>query len=220
LNRANEPLLLYYITDRTALGSTEAARRAALFQKISEAARAGIDLVQLREKDLPANELEKIAKEAARLVRELSQGRTKLLINSRSDVALASGADGVHLRSNDVSPEDLLAIWKRARSAEAPLIGLSCHTEEEAANAVGKADFAVFSPVFKNKDSSHISDGLSHLRSVCRSKIPVLALGGVTSENALRCLDSGAAGIAGIRLFQENDLSRLVALLRAACERP
>src|SRR5579864_9291035 len=98
-----ETCLFYYITDRSAFGSNEGTRRQRLLEKITEAARAGVDYIQLREKDLPTRDLESLAREAVDAIlkvrpdnREL---RTALLINSRTDVALAVGADGVHLRS-------------------------------------------------------------------------------------------------------------------------
>src|SRR5450755_3340018 len=94
--------LLYYITDRTAFAPDEPTRRRRLLEKISEAARAGVDYIQLREKDLPTRDLESLARKAARIVAQLRTAnrdlRTVLLINSRTDVALAVGADGVHLR--------------------------------------------------------------------------------------------------------------------------
>jgi thiamine-phosphate pyrophosphorylase len=207
-------LLLYYITDRTTLGVSEPDRRAALLKKISQAARAGVDFIQLREKDLAPSEQEIVAREAASLVRQLSGGKTRLVINSRSDIALAAGADGVHLPSRDVSPETVHAIWHGAHSAQPPVVALSCHTGQEVRNAAGKVSFVVFSPVFQNKDSSSVKDGLKSLASACRFNIPVFALGGVTVENASRCLEAGAAGVAGIRLFQQRDMLETVARLR------
>ena len=107
--------LLYYITDRTAFAGDEPTRRRRLLEKIREAARAGVDYIQLREKDLPTRDLESIAREAvsviARLRTENRELRTALLINSRIDVALAVQADGVHLRSDDLSPQEVRAIW-------------------------------------------------------------------------------------------------------------
>src|SRR5215475_2802389 len=155
--------LLYYITDRRALAVDEPARRRSLLQKIGEAARAGIDYIQLREKDLPTRELESLARESVRILVQLrteNRGlRTKLLINSRTDVALAAGADGVHLRSDDLAPEQVRKIWScgagsPARgSREAPLIGASCHSVKEIAWAEAHgATFAVFAPVFEKKE--------------------------------------------------------------------
>src|ERR1700758_1711799 len=105
--------LLYYITDRRAFPGDERSRCRSLLEKIREAARAGVDYIQLREKDLSARELESLARDAVRICRETGNEKreTKLLINSRSDVALATGADGVHLPSYDIPASDARALW-------------------------------------------------------------------------------------------------------------
>src|SRR5208337_5494148 len=112
--------LLYYITDRTAFAADEPTRRRRLLEKISEAAHAAVDYIQLREKDLPTRELESLAREAVRIIHESfslrtenREPRTALLINSRADVALAVEAGGVHLRSEDLSPTDVGEVWKK-----------------------------------------------------------------------------------------------------------
>jgi thiamine-phosphate pyrophosphorylase len=244
-----ESCLLYYITDRRAFPGDESMRRQQLLEKIAEAARAGVDYIQLREKDLSAGQLESLAGEAIRVVGELRaenrELRTSLLINSRIDVAMAASADGVHLRSDDISPQEASAIWsKRYVGTAAPggpaaqntaasgtrgqqiclsplLIGVSCHTPEEVAQAaLSGASFAVFAPVFekavhgKEDVSRTHTAGLAQLEQACRAEIAVLALGGVTLANARSCLTAGAAGIAGIRLFQENDIAAVVKQLR------
>jgi thiamine-phosphate pyrophosphorylase len=210
-------LLLYYITDRSAFPGDESARRVRLLQKITEAARAQIDFIQLREKDLSTRELESLAREAVSILTQLRtesrELRTKLLINSRTDVALATRADGVHLRSDDISTRQIRNIWNEAACGEsvkgAPVIGLSCHTSQEVKQAKDDgADFAVFGPVFEKKGASPA--GLENLRNACAAGFPVLALGGITLDNAEACLEAGAAGIAAIRLFQENNISEIV----------
>ncbi len=96
-------MLLYYITDRSQFTGDETARRSRLLTTISEAARCGVDYIQLREKDLSPSELEILAREAVQRLRTENQKlKTVFLINSRTDIALASGAQGVHLRSNDI----------------------------------------------------------------------------------------------------------------------
>jgi len=210
-------LLLCYITDRTKFPGDENARQHALLQKIGAASRAGVDLIQLREKDLSGRKLEALALSAIRGVREnSSEPATRLLINSRSDIALACGADGVHLRSEDLSPLDVRKTWTDAGNSSGPLVSVSCHTVAEVARAASAgADFAVFAPVFEKNDSSGTkAAGLDQLREACRQKIPVLALGGITLENAAVCIQAGAAGIAAIRLFQENDVAKVVRQLR------
>ena len=225
--------ILYYITDRSAFPGDESSRRRRLLEKIREAARAGVDYIQLREKDLSPRELESLARDAMGAIRENSELRTEnrerrtaLLINSRTDIARAVGASGVHLRSNDILPEDIREIWKESRvavcragtparqnSPRDPLIGVSCHSQAEVARAATNgATFAVFAPVFEKKDA--VAAGLAQLREACRANIPVLALGGITLANAHSCLAAGAAGIAAIRLFQENDIATVVKQLR------
>lgn len=213
-------MFLYYITDRTQFPGDENARRGALLNKIAEAAACGVDYIQLREKDLSIRELELLAPAAVRTIREASpsrtgERRTRLLINSRVDVAIACGADGVHLRSEDISPSDVRKIWSVRRS-DSPAIGVSCHTVADVARASAEgADFAVFAPVFEKRDMPNVSaTGLSALREACQQKIPVLALGGVNLENARSCIDAGAGGIAGIRLFQERQVAEVVRTLR------
>jgi thiamine-phosphate pyrophosphorylase len=235
--------LLYYITDRTAFAADEPTRCQRLLDKIAEAARAGVGYIQLREKDLPARELESLGREAVAIIDQLRTEnrdlKTALLINSRTDIALATGADGVHLRSNDISPEAVRAVWgaSHARTAapacpavpstavveaasgalpRSPLIGISCHSPRGVIQAAqAGASFAVFAPIFEKKDSLAATPaGVKLLEQACRASIPVLALGGITLENAPACLHAGAAGIAAIRLFQENDIATIVRQLR------
>ncbi len=226
--------LLYYITDRRAFPGDESHRRRCLLEKIAEAARCGVDYIQLREKDLPTRELEELAREAINILRSSSQLKTALLINSRTDVALATQANGVHLRADDILPPEVRKIWScgagtlaRQISPRDPLIAISCHSPAEVARAArNKANFAVFAPVyeknvsekrvFEKKDAPHVQPtGLLLLAAACRNQIPVLALGGITLSNARSCLDAGAAGIAAIRLFQENDIAQVTLKLRS-----
>lgn len=211
-------MLLYYITDRKQFPGDELGRRERLLAKVAEAARAGVDYIQLREKDLSGRELESLARESVRIVREPRNVKreTRLLINSRCDVALAAGADGVHLPSDDISASDARAIWSAVTSRNAKpearngVIAVSCHTAGEVrlAEAQG-ADFAVFGPVFEKVGTS-LSVGLDALRTACLGRMPVLAIGGITLANAPACLAAGAAGIAAIRLFQENEIAVVV----------
>ena len=220
-----ENCLLYYITDRTAFVGDEYSRRRRLLKKIREAASAGVDYIQLREKDLPTRELESLAREAVHVIREALATdhcplATALLINSRSDVALAVQANGVHLRSDDISPEEVKAVWKcgagapaRAIPSDDPVIGVSCHSPAEVTKAAASAAaFAVFAPVFEKKNASPA--GLNLLHEACQANIPVLALGGITLANVQSCLEAGASGIAAIRLFQENDIAEVSRHLR------
>ena len=218
--------LLYYITDRSQFPGDESSRHRMLLDKIAEAARAGVEYIQLREKDLRARELETLALEAAHVIQQLRTdnriGRTRLLVNSRTDVALAAGADGVHLRSDDIPASHVRSIWREVRAQRSlpvvhgPLIAVSCHTSSDVLHAESEgADFVVLAPIFEKKDAPETQPkGLAELREACAAKIPVLALGGVTLANAASCRAAGAAGIAGIRLFQENKVEEVVRALR------
>jgi thiamine-phosphate pyrophosphorylase len=230
--------ILCYITDRKAFAGNESARRARLLENIAEAARAAVAYIQLRETDLSARELESLAQEAIRIIRDESRLRIDksnlrsgdlnpksiLLINSRIDVALAVNADGVQLRSDDLFPGNVRHIWScgagtpaRESHRSEPIIGVSCHSPSDAVRAATNgANFAVFGPVFEKKDApGSLPAGLESLREACRADIPVLALGGITVNNARSCLDAGAAGIAAIRLFQENEVADVVRILRS-----
>jgi thiamine-phosphate pyrophosphorylase len=209
-------MLLYAITDRHQLPGAD--KLAAVEEFVARAAAAGVDYIQLREKDLSSRELENLAlrcMERLRVSREQGS-KSKLLINSRIDVAIALSANGVHLRSRgsgEISAADARAIFGKA-GFDRPIIAASCHSESEVllAEAEG-ADLAVLGPIFEKGASPGI--GIDVLRGVCARKptlVPVVTLGGVTAENARSCIEAGAAGIAGIRLFQQ-DLSAAIALL-------
>ena len=208
-------MLLCYITDRTQLGDSESQCRLRLLGRVQDAVEHGVDYIQLREKDLPVRQLESLAREAVYILRQSSTSRTKLLINSRVDVAMSVCADGIHLRSNDISPVDVRKACRAAGNERPPVIGVSCHTGADVAKAAeAGADFAVFGPVFEKKDSpDFIVRGIDRLHSACDYNIPVLALGGVTHENASLCLKAGAQGVAGIRLFQEGGMAETIARL-------
>ncbi|HXZ78950.1 MAG TPA: thiamine phosphate synthase [Terriglobales bacterium] len=212
-------MLLYYITDRKQLAEQETERRQKLLAKIEEAAAASIGYIQLRERDLNTRELERLAGEAVAIVKSC-RSASRLLVNSRTDVAIASGASGVHLRSDDVSPRDVRAVFERAGLAK-PVIAVSCHSLANvgAAESDG-ADLATFGPVY-GKLGSPASLGIEALRSVCHrtvpgglKRMPVFALGGVTVDNAFACAEAGASGVAAIRMFQENEIATVVSKLR------
>ena len=219
-------MLLYYITDRTQFPGTDRDQHAALLRRIGEAARAGVDYIQLREKDLASRKLESLAREAVKVVRDNSHA-VRLLINGRTGIALASDADGVHLPDGDLLASEVRTLWMKC-SARVPLIGVSAHTVADVryAEAHG-ADFAVLAPVFEKSGTSVSAHGLATLREACstlaapgdveapyQGGFRVLALGGVNLANASSCISAGAVGVAGIRLFQSGDLVETVKRLR------
>lgn len=176
--------------------------------RLGDAARlasAGITYIQLRDKSLPAGELTGIARN---LLAEVRGTPTRLLINSRADIALAAGAHGVHLTSaaDELTPAHIRQLFSRAH-APTPTISISCHSTPEAARARAlAADLILFAPVFEKRvDGTLVSEGLglATLREACAAAapVPVLALGGVTAVNTAACIEAGAAGIASIRLF-------------------
>ena len=152
----------------------------------------GLDYLQIREKDLSAREVFEFTLAVMEVVRGAPGSTPKVLINSRADVALACGADGVHLPA--LAPE---------QTPGGCLVFRSCHSVEEVRTA--RADAVTFGPVFASPGKGN-GVGIAALREACRQAKPVFALGGVTWESAEECVAAGAAGIAGIRLFQEPDL--------------
>ena len=211
-------MLLYYVTDRKGFDASEPERKLALLKRIGEAARARVDYIQLREKDLGIVDLELLAREALHVIRE-NWPKTQLLINTHIDIALASGADGVHLPAGSPPASAVRAAWFD-HSRRAPVLGVSAHSVADVrlAEADG-ADFAVLAPIFEKPGTSIRGIGLEVLRKACaESRLPVLALGGVNLANAQACLDAGAAGIAGIRLFQQGGVAEAVERLRELVE--
>ena len=176
------PILLCYITGRAQFSGDEAQRERRLLEKIAECATAGLDYVQVREKDLSTRQLEALVGKAVTMIPAGS--KTRLLVNSRIDVALACGAHGVHLPAGSLAASEARAIWARA-SRTRSIIGVSTHSAAEVASAESHgADFALFAPVFEKNGSANPA-GLEQLRDVCArppiagSPMPVLALGGV-----------------------------------------
>jgi thiamine-phosphate pyrophosphorylase len=185
--------LYYYITDRRALAGTTLL--ACVRRQISR----GVDIVQIREKDLPDRAVLSLA---SRIGHAASGTTTRVLLNGRADLAVVAGLDGVHLPSTGPDPDDI-----RGWTAPGFLIGVSVHSTAEALRAAASgADYLLLGHVFPTPSKAdHGSPvGLETLREVCGAvAIPVFALGGVRPEHIVDVVDSGAVGVAGIRLFQE-----------------
>jgi len=187
------------ITDRRQLSPDARTVRdevTALMRWLEDAVRAGVDLIQLRERDLPAQ----VLCEVATAVRRAAEGsNTQVVVNERADVALAAGCDGVHLRSDGPPVERVRALAPRAPGPW--VIGRSVHTVEEA-QAHASADYLLFGAVFDSGPKP--GRGLDALRraALAGGAAPtVIAIGGITASRAAACMAAGASGVAAIRLF-------------------
>ena len=155
----------------------------------------GVELIQIREKTLSTRALCGLTRHVMALP---NPHGAKILVNDRTDIAIACGAHGVHLRDHSIDPLRI-----RRFSPDGFLIGVSCHERAAVESAEG-ADFLVVAPIFKPSSKTDLRatlglQGLSEFTSA--TKIPVFALGGVSRQNAQACIDAGAAGVAGITLF-------------------
>ena len=176
------------------------------FSEILRLVRAAVDadvpLFQIREKSLQARVLYELVARAAEITRG---SRTRLLVNDRSDIARAAGADGVHLTTQSLPPEVVRSLF-----GSEFLIGVSTHSLDEARAArAGGADFVVFGPVFETESKRAFGEpqGLNKLAEVTRElgEFPVVAIGGITLDNVDECFQAGARGIAAIRLLNDTD---------------
>jgi thiamine-phosphate pyrophosphorylase len=152
-----------------------------------------------------------------------AQSATRILVNDRLDVALAEQAAGVHLGETSLRVGEAKRLLLAAQAAQTALhqflLGVSCHSLEAAKSAASAgADYIFFGPIFAtpSKAAYGAPQGLKRLAEVCRSiRIPVLSIGGITLANVASCFDSGASGIAAIRLFQDSpDPASIVRAIR------
>jgi thiamine-phosphate pyrophosphorylase len=220
------PILCYVTDRRSLLGDVSVDGRVALAAKIATLASAGINWVQIREKDLSAKEIAAIARQAlqsARAGSDANRTPVRILVNDRLDVALAAGTGGVHLGENSLPAQEVKRFSAARRQDNDFLIGVSCHSLESAKSAASDgADYLFFGPVFAtpSKTAFGAPQGLERLAQVCNAvSLPVLAIGGITLENAGECLTAGAAGISAIRLFQDSaDPAATIRALRKLAE--
>ena len=207
--------ILYLITRGETVETTTPASQEFqdILTQVSAAVNAEVELIQLREKLLTARVLFELTERAADLTRGSS---TRILVNDRADVAAGAGAHGVHLTTRSLSADVI-----RKNFGERFLIGVSTHSLTEATSARSQgASFAVFGPVFETSSKTRYGRpaGIEALGQVSEAvkPFPILALGGISAENAVECLRAGASGIAGISLFSEaSNLDATIASIRA-----
>lgn len=188
---------IYLITDGELTAQNFSQRKTQTLELIKAAAQNDISLIQIREKNLSARLVFEFAREAAEITRKSS---TKLLVNDRADIALAAKADGVHLTARSLSCETI-----RRAFPENFIVGVSCHTFEEAEKARNQAaNFATFSPIFSTPNKGE-PQGVEKLRQICEKlkPFPVIALGGVDETNYKTVLENGARGFAAIRFLND-----------------
>ena len=180
-------MTLCLVTDR---------HRAPVVEQCRDAVRAGIDMIQVRERDLEAAALSALVGDLVRLTRGTS---TRVVVNERLDVAIACGADGVHLRG------DSIAVGQARSIAPAGfLVGRSVHQADEAVRAAPEADYLIAGTVFPTSSKPGLDTllGLAGLAAIARAvAVPVLAIGGVSMDRIGPVAGAGAAGVAAIGLF-------------------
>ena len=186
-----------------------------LIDAVGRAARAGVDLIQIRERDLPDRRLFELVRQAIDAVRDTG---ARVLVNDRADIAIASGAAGVHLRST--SPP---AVRLRRMAPHGFLVGRSVHSRQEADLAIreGGCDYLLFGTIFQSgsKPAAHPVIGVDALRALCQSvPLPVVAIGGINEARAPEVAAAGAAGIAAIELFAHGSEETLCQTVRSVHE--
>lgn len=225
------PQLLCYVTDRNSLEPGRGDADVRVLDKVREVISAGIEWVQIREKDLPTTQLLTLVRGAVDAAqvhggRPAGPGspsvRAKVVVNERLDVALAASAAGVHLGRGSAPLREVMRWCQAGNAPRGFLIGASCHSLVEAREAeTSGASYLIFGPVFDTPSKRAFGKpvGIAELAAVCATlKIPVLAIGGIDVRNAHECFRAGAAGIAAIRMFQDageaHELRRTIASLR------
>ena len=201
--------IICYVTDRKALSGDKSLP--ALLDLIRAAAAAGVDWVQIREKDLSTRELFGLVREAVVFASARPDSThshsIKVIVNDRLDVALAAGAAGVHL-GHASAPAREVVRWCRGGNAPADfLVGVSCHSLEGAQEAENAgASYTYFGPIYETPSKIPFGKphGVEELAQVATAvRIPVIAIGGINESNAADCIRAGAAGIAAIRMIQD-----------------
>jgi thiamine-phosphate pyrophosphorylase len=198
-------VIVHLVTDRRRLaGGADRGHREradasvdALLEQAEAAVQAGVDVIQVREPDLQARALASLV---SGIVERTRGSRTRVLVNDRVDVALACGADGVHLRGNSVPARRVRAIVPHGF-----VIGRSVHTVDEAVEHQADVDYLVAGAVWQtvSKPLDHPLLGTAGLEAIVAAvQVPVLGIGGITIDRAREIARAGAAGLAAIGLFQ------------------
>lgn len=192
--------IIYLITGGEATAFNFAEKSVEILRLVEKAVEKKINLIQIREKNLPAKLVFELVIEAAKITK---QSETKLLVNDRADISLAAHADGVHLTSNSLPTEII-----RQNFPPEFIIGVSAHLLAEAESAkINGADFITFSPIFDTPSKAKFGEpqGLEKLREICEklNPFPVIALGGIYETNYSQVLETGAYGFAGIRYLKQ-----------------
>lgn len=215
------------MTDRLSLpASSEDARLSLLLERMDSLSAAGLDWIQIREKDLSGRIVSALTRDALSRIsmhQDSAQPATRIIVNDRLDAAIAEGAGGVHLGEKSLPLAEARRLLANTHAQLPPgdfLVGVSCHSLDAAKTAASRgADYIFFGPVFATPSKAQYGppQGLERLREVCSSlAIPVLAIGGITLQNVPACLAAGARGIAAIRLFQEApDPASIIRALRS-----
>jgi thiamine-phosphate pyrophosphorylase len=200
--------IVCYVTARSAFGVAQTAAATELIARVRTAVAAGVDWIQVREKDLPSRALVALVRDVIGAAESGTEPAGKVIVNDRLDVALTAGADGVHLGRESVPVAEVVRWCCSGNAPKEFLIGVSCHTVSEALEAqTAGASYLFFGPVFDtpSKRAFGPPQGAAKLAEICLGvRLPVLAIGGVSAENSMECLRAGAAGVAAIREFQQD----------------
>lgn len=192
--------LIYLITKGETTAGNFREKSSEILSIVEKAVRAEISLIQIREKSIAAGQVFELAARAARFTRH---SKTKLLVNDRADIALAAGADGVHLTAKSLRAEIV-----RQSFPAGFIVGVSAHSLDDVAEAkAANADFATFSPIFATASKAPYGapQGIENLREAVANAVdfPVIALGGIDDTNYREALRAGAKGIAAIRFLND-----------------